>query len=172
MSTLNVNTIANLSGTTAATIDSSGRIFTPARPAFHVNKGSAGDQSLGSSTSVVEVTWSNAVLDVGNHFDFSDNSYVVPVTGNYFIQCSIKINFSGSYGNYCSHTLRTDDSQLFQFQQLQAAAGQLGNSVSNGSSVYPLTAGQRLTVTVNVSEANCVIDDQVLQTYFSGYLIG
>jgi len=146
-------------------------VLQPTKPAFHVNKNGT-DQSLGSSTSAIEITWSNAVLDVGNHFDFSDNSYVVPVTGNYFIQCSIKLNFSGSAGTYWSHTLRADGTQLFQFQQLQAAAGQLGNSVSNGSSVYPLTAGQRLTVTVNVSEANCVIDDQVLQTYFSGYLIG
>ena len=170
-SIIGVNELQHTNGTTAATIDSSGRILTPARPAFHVNKNGT-DQSLGSSTSAVEITWSNAVLDVGNHFDFSDNSYVVPVTGNYFIQCSIKINFSGSAGTYWSHTLRADDTQLFQFQQLQAVANQLGNCVNNGSAVYPLTAGQRLTVTVNVSEINCIVDGPTLQTYFSGYLIG
>ena len=171
MSTLNVNTIANVSGTTAATVDSAGRILTPARPAFHVNKGNAGDQSLGSSTSNVEVTWSHAILDVGSHFDFSDNSYVVPVTGNYFIQSNIKLDFVGA-GKYYSHTLRADDVSKFMFQQLQTHTTDLGNCVSSGSTVYPFTAGQRLTVTVNVSEANCVINDNILQTYFSGFLIG
>ena len=171
-SILKVDSIQNAAGTAAMTIDSSGRILQPARPAFHVHKNGT-QQSLGSSTSAVEVTWSNAVLDVGNHFDFSDNSYVVPVTGNYFIQCSIKLNFSGSAGKYWSHTLRADDTQLFQFQQLQTSATNgLGNSVNGGSTVYPFTAGQRLTVTVNVSEIDCIIDGVALQTYFSGYLIG
>ena len=36
MSKLSVNTIAHTGGTTAQTIDSTGRILTPARPAFNI----------------------------------------------------------------------------------------------------------------------------------------
>ena len=50
MSTLNVNTIANASGTTAATIDSAGRILQPAKPFFHVSESNNTGQKTETQT--------------------------------------------------------------------------------------------------------------------------
>ena len=54
MSTLNVSNIANPNGTTAMAIDSTGRILTPARPAFRAR--------LAGSTQATGVT-GNIVFD-------------------------------------------------------------------------------------------------------------
>ena len=79
MSTLNVNTIANLSGTTAATIDSGGRITEPAKPAFRVFKRS----SSGTGGAGGDLTFNNVSFNIGSHWDTSNNYFVAPVAGIY-----------------------------------------------------------------------------------------
>ena len=46
MSKILVNELAHTNDTTAMTVDSSGRILTPARPAFHVRYSSSGTEGV------------------------------------------------------------------------------------------------------------------------------
>lgn len=80
MSKLNVNTIANLSGTTAATIDSAGRILQPARPAFHVRL------STGAGVGLTGIlTFNEEDFDIGNNYDTSNGRFTAPVAGIYWL---------------------------------------------------------------------------------------
>ncbi len=87
---LGVGTIKEATGTTTAmTIDSSGRILTPARPAFsgiHIN--SSGNTGLTGT-----VIMNTASFNIGNHYDTSTGIFTVPVTGIY------RYSFSGFFSN-------------------------------------------------------------------------
>ena len=85
MSQVNVNTIANVSGTSAATIDSNGdlsitgKMTQPAKPAFRVFKRA----SSGVGGASGDVTFNNVSFNIGSHWDTSNNYFVAPVAGIY-----------------------------------------------------------------------------------------
>ena len=75
-SILNVDQIRNAAGTTALTIDSSGRITTPARPAFHHSS------VTGSASPITgDLTFNTEIFDTGGVFD--NTVFTAPVTGLY-----------------------------------------------------------------------------------------
>ena len=63
---------------TALTIDSSGRVLMPVKPAFHVYR-NAGD--VGSSATIV---WNEVELNQGSHYDSSTGLFTAPVAGIYY----------------------------------------------------------------------------------------
>ena len=67
-----VNTIKHTAGTTAMTIDSTGRILTPARPSFHVATSATQDGGT-------VVNWNTKIFDIGNNFDTSTNLFTAPI---------------------------------------------------------------------------------------------
>jgi len=81
MSNLLVQNIKHTNGTTAQTIDSSGRVLTPARPFFEVTK--SGNQTgitSNSSANAVVITFNVVGSNVGSHFDTSNSRFIAPVT--------------------------------------------------------------------------------------------
>ena len=76
-STLKVNTIQHSGGTTALTMDSTGRILTPARPAFRAQKTSS--QTATGNNELV--TWDTVGINTGNHF--GSNVFTAPIAGLY-----------------------------------------------------------------------------------------
>ena len=78
MSQINVNTIANLSGTSAASIDSNGLMTQPANPAFIAIATGSGWTNL---TSAVEYTipFNTERLDRGNNFNTSTYQWTAPI---------------------------------------------------------------------------------------------
>ena len=85
----NTTSLKNPNGTTGLSIDSAGRMLTPARPAFHAKKsGSAAWQSLGG-TSQVTIPFDSTNYNVGGHYNTSNYRFVVPVAGIYFFHAQI-----------------------------------------------------------------------------------
>lgn len=84
-STLKVQNIAHTGGTSAMTIDTSGRVTTPQLPFFHVQH-----PVVGSSTSTNgHITFPTVITNQGNHWNTSGNYFLAPVTGIY------QFNFTG-----------------------------------------------------------------------------
>ena len=87
---LGVGTIKDATGTTTAmTIDSTGRILTPARPAFsgtHVNSG-------GNTGLTGTIIMNTEDFDIGGNYNSTTGIYTVPVTGIY------RYSFSGFFSN-------------------------------------------------------------------------
>ena len=84
MSKLQVETISHTNNTTAQTIDSSGRILTPARPSFRVHLAASGawtDITHGGNYAVV---FDAEDYDVGGNFSTSTGRFTVPITGTYY----------------------------------------------------------------------------------------
>jgi hypothetical protein len=82
-------------GTTAhMTFDADGQILKPLQPCFLVNAGSNTSNISSDNT----VTFSAEVFDVGSNF--ASNTFTAPVTGKYFISCSLRIDDFDSAANY------------------------------------------------------------------------
>lgn len=102
-SILKVSEIQDPTGNSALTVDSSGRILTPARPAFSA-RGSGGWTSVADSNEIT-IILNTADINIGGHFDTSTYKFVAPIAGLYQVQAmtyvrnnSGTMSDSGSYG--------------------------------------------------------------------------
>ena len=93
-STLKVNEIQHTGGTSALTIDSSGRISQPAKPVFRAT-GNNATQSLSNATNTL-VLFDVAETNVGGGYDTSNGRFTVPVAGFYHFSASLLISHSGA----------------------------------------------------------------------------
>ena len=75
--------LQHTNGTSAATIDTGGRISTPARPAFRVRKTAV--QTASGNDELI--TWQAIDLNIGGHF--SSNIFTAPVAGVYFFSGAV-----------------------------------------------------------------------------------
>ena len=78
--TIKTATVKHTGGTTGLTIDSTGRILTPARPMFEVGKNAG--QSVASGT-ITKMTWQTEAYDVGGNF--ASDKFTAPIAGKYFM---------------------------------------------------------------------------------------
>ena len=77
-STLKVDNIKNTSDVTSMTIDSSGRILMPTRPAFDASPTS----TISHGTNPIPMA--DVRINNGNHFNASNGTFTAPITGTYF----------------------------------------------------------------------------------------
>ena len=110
MSNLLVQNIKHTNGTTAQTIDSSGRVFTPARPAFMVEVSSTYSHTSGN-TIQYDTTSGTGGFDNGNNFDLSNYKFVVPVDGQYQFYASFSLQ-SGERTRFANCRLAINGSTI------------------------------------------------------------
>lgn len=89
---LKVDTIQSSGGTTGLTIDSSGRVLTPARPAFNVNGIAGGDATMSGNSGPNNpffITHATADLNQGNCWSSSTGKFTAPIGGVYHFYATI-----------------------------------------------------------------------------------
>jgi hypothetical protein len=146
MSTLEVNTIKPISGSSTVTLGESGNTIALASgasqtlaantPAFHVTRSS--NQSIATST-VTKIQWNNEILDTDNAYDNSTNYRFTPqVSGQYIIGMHIRLNSSDDFDqNFIS--IRKNGSDILQsYYENKYYNGHFGQVLVqlNGSSDY------------------------------------
>ena len=160
---LDLATIKDSTGTnTAITIDSSGRVFKPATPAFHAYA----DDGAYITTAVIP--FDNTTINIGNAFDTTNYKYVVPVTGNYFIAVHLGIVRDDVSNGESLHIQLLKGTTRIQRGYFEEESS-IGYSTISFSAIHALNAGDELTVTTGGgADYNAAAAD----TIFSGYLIG
>ena len=150
MSNILVQNIKHTNGTTAQTIDSTGRIFYPTQPRF---------RAKGANTSAVSST-NNIILtatdyNVGGHYSTSTGKFTAPVDGIYLIGANIMA--SSSSGRLMIR-LRLNDNDYIQGSN-STASNHYGDSkftdltqLSAGDYIYLHNAGNIDTYTLSPME--------------------
>ena len=175
--TAQIGTIKDAGGNnTAMTIDSTGRILTPARPFFRV----------GMTTSQTGLTNHNVIFDtvkqnIGNYYNVSNGRFTAPISGTYQFNHSILLqSVATSDDGITVHYYKndTDDSNKWMFDRADGTdangySGSGGYLNSRGAGAMQLSAGDYVTVLVYASGAVGVHgNSQHSWSQWCGYLIG
>ena len=170
MSKLNVNTIANLSGTTAATIDSAGRILQPANPKFSVQL--AVNSSQADYTSNSDVPFDTIDFNVGSCVAISSSvaTFTAPITGYYQFNLVVgfgQIDGAAHVSTYLAIDGETPDNDTYR--NIEDVQGGTYQTNTTAALIY-LTANQTVNPAVFVHTDTSV--NIRPGTRFSGFLVG
>ena len=169
-SIIGVETLQHTNGTTAATIDSSGRILQPAKPAFRLALGTV--QTI-SSTNATTLTFSDQGSSdqcfIQGGMSVSSGVVTVPVAGVYSLHFVLRIDGVGS-GNI---TARMSVNNLASGQNtiyVISASPSSAQENLTGSGVFKLDANDTVRVTVDSSADGSYNANDRCE--FSGFLVG
>ena len=171
MSKLQVETISHTNNTTAQTIDSSGRILTPARPVL-LAQGNVNDNVVYANSADINFATSGigfGEFTQGGMSLVNNTQFTVPVTGLYQFQCSVYLNDSNTS---CRIQLLLNGAA--NPTTTIAGVGQSGDAAARSiqlNQVLNLTAGDYVSVR-NFSGGNRTIYNGYNHTYAFMYLIG
>tara|TARA_Y100001972_G_scaffold9180_1_gene9634 strand:+ start:109 stop:597 length:489 start_codon:yes stop_codon:yes gene_type:complete len=160
-SILKVNTIQDATNSnTAISVDSSGRMTTPAVPAFHCTKTSSQTASSDDETVLFQQ------IDFDNGSNFANNTFTVPIAGIYFFSFKwLSINDTNQHDlNLCVNGTAVSRSR---------------NDKSASSAHATITINYLASLSVN-DAVTCQIDQNGKKVYgsgnnwttFMGYLVG
>ena len=173
MSTLKVGTIQDHANSiTAMTIDASGRILTPARPAFRAEK-RASQQTVTSGVTAL-VTFEHEAFDIGSDYDTSTSRFTAPLAGIYHFNAVVRAVANGGTMDYVSMKLYKNGSLYADMFQMQTANNQMGNSHIGGSATVQLVATDYVSIHASISGDSPYVGNHATgqRTWFSGHLIG
>ena len=171
MSDLKVNevktdTIKNQAGTSAMTIDSTGRVFQPAKPMISVRGFSSSTANSAVYTNFQEVTgWTITDLNIGG--GLSSCRFVAPVTGNYHLE---GYSHRGASTNYRAFFLAVYDGSSYSILIRSYSGNDYKGYTIGGSLIYPLTAGHEVLVGWDNTYSDWNSDND--KSSLSCYLIG
>ena len=171
MSNLLVQNIKHTNDTSAMTIDSTGRVLTPARPAFRARLTTG---SGGGSTGTLVLNTED--FDIGGNYDTSNGRFTAPVAGVYWI-CFSALSAGDSSGSSLSATnaiwihLHKNGTEIpGTVGHAYIASGNHQESI-HSPNVLSLSASDYITVVVG---SEYVYTDATARwdPVFQGYLLG
>ena len=169
-STLKVQNIAHTGGTTAMTVDSSGRVTKPQTPAFHVGLASAQTLSTTAATVLFEDRGTSYNNFLQGGITISSGVITVPVAGVYQFNTLIRANSVGSG----FITAKISRNSVLSSEAVGYII--IGNTRSTdydnltGSTVYNMSASD--TVKIEMKTSADTSWNVGTQSEFSGFLIG
>ena len=167
-SEIGVQNIQHTNGTTAMTIDGSGRVLMPARPVFKASITSSTTVDFSAANGIVN--FDNQIIDVGANYDPSTYKFTAPVDGIYQFYAILRADGASA----------TSYSYIFFGKNGANVSGSLciiGNGASTNYQSYQitdilsLTAGDEIAVYANFNGDTSVVLYPG-QSTFSGFLIG
>ena len=171
-STIGVQNIAHTNGTVAATVDSSGNISFPAKPAFRVFK--VNHQSVNNGTNTL-VTWDTELWDIGNNFDLANNKFVAPINGIYHFDCILRFTANSGSMDICRLSAYLNGSLYCDLIQNHTAVNQLQNNHTGGGLDIQLLANDEITMIGYIEGTSPVIqgidDTYGSRCWFSGHQV-
>ena len=169
-SELQVDAINHSGGTNALTIDSSGRVFTPVRPAFFAY--------LNANTSINSDATDQKVLFNAEDFDktnnFANNEFTAPIAGLYQFNVAITFLSSGQSSRYARARIFKNGSttQIESHSHMSDETSNSDYTSVNFGAVMDLSANDVISIHVAVANSNVGIAGINKTTNFSGFFIG
>ncbi len=172
-SILKVDTIQNTGGTTGLTIDSSGRVLQPAKPAWRIGRGSSVSVTNGQATNTV-INF-NLTNDTTRRFftqggiTVSSGVVTVPVTGIYLCGSTVRFDSVGSGYALIRMAINSETNSGSGSYDIRGTRDSAYFSLGD-TTIFDLNANDTIHVQYYVSaDTNFEIN---LRSYFWGYLVG
>ena len=147
---VNTGTIKDATGnTTAMTIDSTGRVLTPARPAFGVRRDSSDQSITGSTYTVVE--FETEEFDIGGNFDMSTHRFTAPIAGIYHFSANVRFKATNATMDYVSLHLFKNGTIFKDLVQMNSGTNNMDNSHLGGSATVQLAASDYIELKGRIS---------------------
>ena len=175
MSTLGIENIEHTNGTSAMTVDTSGRIAMPKVPAFAVrgfgniqNAATVNGVSVAGSGTDIMYNWSTIDVNRDSAFDNTTGIYTVPVAGLYQINAGFGYKTSTNYMSISIYATSTD----------AAAHGFIKTWANNDNNhtgrqlatIVEASVGQEFAM--GMSDTYSSPNTAAYYAWFSAYLIG
>ena len=171
-SIIGVETLQHTNGTTAATIDSSGSILTPARPAFSVYQSAS--ISSQDYTDFTKAPFDTEDFDIGNNVTLNNSAvFTAPINGIYHFCCNVVLSDIQA-STYLSLNFYIDDAEInsasdLSYRYLEDNQGGTYQTANN-SGLIQLTTNQ--TVTPYIRVVSDTTANYRIGARFFGYLLG
>ena len=172
-SELHVDAIKHSGGTSAMTIDSSGRVLQPSVPAFRV--GLSSDQSITQSGTFIDVVWNEGTTSESDNcfsqggFSWSSGIVTPPVNGVYHFDLIARVDGVGSGYIIMKILKNNDDSSNREMYSIEGSPASNYQAVT-ANGIFKLTTSDTVKVTIFSESDTSVTLRQ--DTLFSGHLIG
>ena len=179
MSKIYVDEIRHSGGAVAAMqFDSTGRITTPARPAFLVARNTTLTLTEGDPHQVLP--FDDVQFDIGSNFSTANNNYVCPVDGVYFFSLNVRLDaLTTGTGKYIRAMIYKGSDASTVTTPWNSKDSFLGFITGNNDSQYEAgicsgalqcTAGDIVTAMAgHVDDTSISFNNQ---SQFSGFLVG
>lgn len=157
-------------GNTALTVDTSGRILTPANPKFSVYLATSSSNT--DFTSGGNVPFDTIDFNVGSCVAISSNvaTFTAPITGYYQFNLMVSFGNIGAASYYSTYLVKNGESAgNVTYRLIESPATGIYQTGSTSALLY-LTANQTVNPTIAINGDSSV---QVrLGTRFNGFLVG
>lgn len=161
-----VTAIKHSGGTSALTIDSSGRTLFPSRPAFSATR-DAGDVAVGDI-----IVFDDARTNIGNHYDTSNGRFTAPIAGTYAFFCYA---MSDAAPNDVNITLQfqKNGSNIGDSSALARGSSDISLGIHvGGQIIITLAVGDYIDVKNASGTGGVIYATGNAHNEFSGFLIG
>lgn len=161
-SILKVSTLQDpTNSNTALSIDSSGLILTPARPAFHFRR----NASMGASG---DITYTHTEFNLGSHATQNTGVFIAPIGGVYQFSFQCIGTQSSVATDVYAKINGTIDSTRWSIRPLSVNASTTYSSMPASTTLLQLSANDTLVMNSTVA----LYSDVNSWIRFSGYLVG
>ena len=168
MSNLLVQNIKHTNGTTAQTIDSSGRTLTPTRPSFFAHRVDGGVQSISGGN--FELAELNQVdHNIGSNYNTSTYKFTCPISGVYHFSVNLYIYSA----DQAEARIYVNDTATYRFASVKLAEDRNPHG-AGGSVTVQLNANDTVSV-YGYANSNSSIyhgGSGMIASFFSGFLVG
>ena len=167
MSTLKVQEIQHTGGTTGLTIDSSGRILQPTKPAFRAYRNATGWNDITHNT------WTKLPLNatdfnIGSCYDTSNYKFTAPVSGVYVFDFQLYVdNSSGGSKNMAVYINGSEKMRSYYADEEISTIKTHGPLYLNADDYAEPYLHQ-----ANSSSNDYYFNSTSVYAWFSGYLLG
>ena len=148
----------------ALKIDTAGRVFKPLQPAFSAS--SSSDQTVTTDT---EIVFNQTSINVGNHFNTSNNRFTAPVAGTYLFHSTISVKNVSSTGTYLAFYFKKNGTGTGFRMRFQADNRGGEWDGTSGHAILSLAANDYITLG-GYNESGS-FQMQGSEAHFSGYLL-
>ena len=138
------DTIKHSGGTTAMTIDSTGRVFQPTKPAFNAHRNGQSAIQMASSSGT-DVVFATEDFDNGNCYNTSNGRFTAPVDGKYFFGIQFYVGFSVT-------AVRVMHANWTKNGSLHAQADLFGGINSDGGTHYHPTVNAQIMMSLSEND--------------------